>query len=177
MNRPEHAWSVPVRVGDVPEIGRHFDLIADEANREARAQMAGVLAVPRLEAQFEVTRHGRAGLRVVGEVSATVRQSCVVTLEPLENEVEEAIDLVFSPDAAAAEDAGSARIPETSEPPEPLVGGTIDLGAIATEFVVLGIDPYPRKPGVELVQTVSGDTDTKPFAALGALKRKDRGSR
>ena len=28
-----------------------------------------------------------------------------------------------------------------------LVGGTVDLGAIATEFLILGLDPYPRKTG------------------------------
>ncbi len=31
--------------------------------------------------------------------------------------------------------------------PEPLVGGTIDLGALAIEFLIVGLDPYPRKPG------------------------------
>ena len=30
--------------------------------------------------------------------------------------------------------------------PEPLHDGAVDLGAVATEFLLLGIDPYPRKP-------------------------------
>ena len=30
--------------------------------------------------------------------------------------------------------------------PEPLIGGIVDLGALATEFLILGLDPYPRKP-------------------------------
>ena len=33
------------------------------------------------------------------------------------------------------------------EGPETLHGGVVDLGAVATEFLILGIDPYPRKPG------------------------------
>ena len=33
------------------------------------------------------------------------------------------------------------------DPPEPIVNGAIDLGALAAEFLMLGLDPYPRKPG------------------------------
>ena len=32
--------------------------------------------------------------------------------------------------------------------PDPIVDGKIDLGALAAEFLALGLDPYPRKPGV-----------------------------
>ena len=35
------------------------------------------------------------------------------------------------------------------EPPDEIVNGQIDLGAITAEFLVLGLDPYPRKPGVD----------------------------
>ena len=47
-----------------------------------------------------MTRRGREGLRVVGGVSATVGQICVVTLEPIESAVEEPGDLVFAPDGS-----------------------------------------------------------------------------
>ena len=90
-------WSVPVAVHDVPETGRRFDLVADQNTRAALAEVIGLRALPRLEASFDVSRHGRDGLRVVGRVSATVGQTCVVTLEPIDNEVDEAVDLVFAP--------------------------------------------------------------------------------
>ena len=50
--------------------------------------------MPRLEATFDVTRLSSNGLHVVGRVSATVGQVCVVTLDPIENEVEEMVDLM-----------------------------------------------------------------------------------
>jgi hypothetical protein len=78
-------WQVPVAVEDVAEDGQHFDLIADAATRAAVAKVAGLRDLPRLEAAFDVTHHGAGGLRVAGHVSATVGQSCVVTLEPLVN--------------------------------------------------------------------------------------------
>src|ERR1700758_1284305 len=93
-NRP---WSVPVRLDEVPETGLHMDLEADGGVRAAVAATAGVNEVSQLTAAFDVTRHGRDGLRVVGTVSARVHQTCVVTLDPVENEIEEQVDLVFVP--------------------------------------------------------------------------------
>ena len=58
------------------------------------------------------------------------------------------------------------------EPPEPLFGGKLDLGTIATEFMLLGIDPYPRKPGAEFAPVKADDGSAKPFAALEALKKR-----
>jgi hypothetical protein len=89
-------WSVPLRPEDVPESGRHFDLVADEPTRNAIAAMAGLRALPRFTASFDVSRRG-SGLTLTGEIAATVEQTCVVTLEPLSNDVREAVDVVFLP--------------------------------------------------------------------------------
>src|SRR5215472_2112579 len=136
-------WSVPLTLRDVPESGRHFDLFADKQTRAAVAEHAGLAALPRLEASFDVTPHGRGGLHVVGRVSATVGQTCVVTLEPLENEIQEAIDLVFMPTDALPLVGGGAEVEMPADAPEALIGGAVDLGEIATEFLVIGLDPYP----------------------------------
>ena len=53
----------------------------------------------------------------------------------------------------------------------------VDLGAIATEYFLLGIDPYPRKPGAEFQPTGAGDGGAKPFAALAALKKLGPGDK
>jgi uncharacterized metal-binding protein YceD (DUF177 family) len=178
-NAPEHIkvrpWSVPVRRSEVPESGRRFDLIADASARAAIAKLAGVVAVPRLEATFEVTLHGRGGLRVVGAVSATVEQACVVTLEPIENVIEEPIDLVFVPGSAlpVPVDGGEVEIP-ADDAPEVLINDSVDLGAIATEFLTLGVDPYPRKRGVVFEAPAAADEKAHPFAALAALKRESK---
>jgi hypothetical protein len=180
MTEMEHAWRVPLRVEDIAEDGRHIELSADDATRAAIAAMAGLRALPRLEAAFDVTRRG-AGLRVVGEVSATVGQTCVVTLDAIENEIREPVDLVFAPTPAGLPpEAGDSAFagPGTKEPPEPLVDGAVDLAAVTTEFLILGIDPYPRKPGAIFGSASIGEEATHPFAALAKLKQKpspDRG--
>jgi uncharacterized metal-binding protein YceD (DUF177 family) len=169
----DRPWSVPVALGAVPETGRHLDLVAHERARDAIAKLAGLAALPRLDASFDVTPHGRSGLHVVGRVSATVGQTCVVTLEPIENEIDESIDLVFAPAAAPShveQGGGELDIPY-DDGPEPLVDGTVDLGAIATEFLILAIDPHPRKPDAVFQPPAAGDDTAHPFAVLAALKK------
>jgi hypothetical protein len=165
---------VPVALADVPETGRRFELSADERARAAVARLAGLRTLPRLEAAFDVSRRGRDGLRVAGRVSATVGQTCIVTLEPVDNEIEEQVELAFAP-AAAAELSDSGKTPvevPAEDVPEALTGGTVDLGAIAVEFLILGIDPYPRKPGAVFESPPSQDDAAHPFAALAALKKR-----
>ena len=168
MIRPEQSWRVPVRLEDVPDTGLHFDLVADEHVRADLAALAGVLDLPRLEAAIDVVRH-RNGLRATGRVTATVGQTCVVTLEPMENQLEEFIDVVFAPPSAEDQEDQNASF-ETDEPPEALADGTADIGALAAEFLLLGIDPYPRKPGAEFTPPPEESGAAAPFAALAKLK-------
>lgn len=172
-NRP---WRVPVAVDDIPEAGQRYALVADEPARAAVARVAGLRDLPRLEAEFEVMRHGAGGLHVVGRLSATVGQNCVVTLEPLDKEVAEAIDLMFMPRAPTAaesegEDGEAPAIQQGSADVEPLVDGVVDLGALATEFLILGLDPYPRKPGAVFEPPQQRERDDGPFAALAGLAK------
>jgi hypothetical protein len=172
-------WRVPVAVADVAETGEHFDLVADADTRAAVARMAGLRDLPRLEANFDVTRQGAGGLRVAGRVSATVGQTCVVTLEPIANEVAETIDLLFVPRPPARTQPGDGGKAEPREAkwdePEPLVDGTVDLGALAIEFLILGLDPYPRKPGAVFQPPADAKPHDGPFAALGRLKKGQDG--
>jgi uncharacterized metal-binding protein YceD (DUF177 family) len=181
MTQPAQLWHVPVRLDDVPETGLHLDLIADEQVRAGLAALAGVAQMPRLTANLDIVRRGK-GLRATGRVSATVEQICVVTLEPVENVVDEPIDVIFVPpadsaatdlakDELAEEDlAAAAAGGEDEEQPEVLTDGTADVGAIAAEFLLLGIDPYPRKPGAEFTPPADQGAVISPFAALARLR-------
>ncbi len=174
-------WQVPLAVADVPEEGAHFDLVADAEVRAAVARIAGLRDLPRLEASFDVRRRGADGLLVQGTVTATVGQSCVVTLEPVTNEVEEKIELEFEPapllpavmsgDDPDEEGPKERKVVADLDAPEPLVGGRIDLGALATEFLLLTIDPYPRKPGTVFEPPRTEPRDPGPFAALAKLSK------
>jgi hypothetical protein len=158
-------WSVPVSVDDISESGSHYELTADEPTRQSIAREANLRDLPQLDAVFDLTRRGD-GIAAKGEVRARVGQTCVVTLEPIESEVREAVDLVFVPDGEFA-----AAIKRGTEPPEPLADGTIDLGVVSTEFLMLGLDPYPRKPGAAFASTPTEKRGESPFAPLARLKK------
>jgi len=172
QRRNSYPWSVPLRFEDVPpETGRQVTLSADAHSREAIAAVAGLRELPRLDATFDVVRSGTAGLHVTGTISGTVGQTCVVTLEPLESDISEAVDLLFKP---GAEEGGGTDVSLDTDAPEiePLIDGVIDLGALATEFLILGIDPYPRKPGAVFEAPSTGEPFAGPFAGLAALQKK-----
>lgn len=174
MSPTQPFWSVPVALTDIPETGRHFDMAADENTRVALAKLADLRTLPRLEAVFDVARDGGGGVRVTGRVTALVGQNCVVTLDPLENNVGEDVDLVVLPQREADRKNNEVAVSGAIDPDaiEPLSGDIVDLGKIATDFFLLGIDPYPRKPDARFEPpTVEDDPATHPFAALAALKK------
>jgi hypothetical protein len=167
-------WHIPLRLEEVPATGQHFDLVADAAVRAAVARVANLRDLPRLAASFDVTRRGADGLHVSGSVSATVEQTCVVTLEPLVNEIDETVDLTFVP-RSAAEAADADAKPEPRDvrwdDPEPLLDGKVDLGGLAVEFLILGLDPYPRKADAIFEPPQEDVPDPGPFAALAKLTK------
>lgn len=174
MKKTDSLWSVPVAVEDIPDTGLHREIEAPAAVRAAVAELAQLRDLPQLSAVFDLTRQG-AGVHVSGRVNATVGQNCVVTLEPVENAIEEAVDLDFAPGQAIETDKKKAKTARkranANDPPEPLVDGMLDLGALATEFLILGINPYPRKIGVEFAAPKVEAAGEHPFAALQALKK------
>lgn len=166
----DHPWRVPVSVSDLPEGGRQLNLQPDEDTRQAIARAAGVVALPRLEASYDLSPVTGSGVRILGSVSARVEQTCVVSLEPVVSDIVEPVDVLLTPHEPTAASPKTDLDPDAIVP-EPLENGVVDLGVLSVEFLVLGIDPYPRKPGVRFEPPAADDESVaKPFAALAALK-------
>ena len=49
-----------------------------------------------------------------------------------------------------------------ADPPDEIGNGRIDLGALTAEFLALGLDPYPRKPGVSFGESAPSDRSDSP---------------
>jgi hypothetical protein len=177
----ELPWTIPVAATEVPETGKHVELVADAPIRAEIAKLAGVTSVPRLEAQFDLMRHGQGDLRVVGRVVATVEQNCVVTLEPMQTDIDETVEVMFMTSTGQRPEPGEIEQIHTLDEDDrrqTLDDGSVDLGALATEFVFLGINPYPRKAGAVFdAPPAAADPQGRPFAALAALKKDLRGNR
>ena len=169
-------WSVPVAVAQIPDTGLHRDIEAGPAARAAMAELAGLREILSASASLDVTPKGRGRFQVEGRVQARIGQTCVVTLDPILNDIDEAIDLIFAPAEQIPElsdliDDAAESSEEIPDPPEPIENGFIDLGRLATDALFLGIDPYPRRPdAVFEPPVVAADPQDHPFAALKALQ-------
>jgi hypothetical protein len=169
-------WSVPLAVAQVPDTGLHRDIEARPAARAAMAELAGLREILSASASLDVTPKGGGRFQVAGRVQARIGQTCVVTLDPIENDIDEAIDLIFAPAEQIPElsdliDDAAESSEAIPDPPEPIENGFIDLGRLATDALFLGIDPYPRRPdAVFEPPVVAADPQDHPFAALKALQ-------
>jgi uncharacterized metal-binding protein YceD (DUF177 family) len=169
-------WSVPIAVAQIPETGLHRDIEAERAVREAIAVAADLREILAASASFDVTPKGGGRFHVAGHVRARIGQTCVVTLDPIENDIDEEVDLIFAPPEQIPQlsdlvDEAAESEEDIPDPPEPIVNGVIDLGRLATDALFLGIDPYPRKPDAVFEPlVVADDPEDHPFAVLKALQ-------
>ena len=182
MTRPRDDASpvaFPVHVARLPAKGMEVVVEADAAQREALAEAHDLLAVERFVAMLDVAPWKKGGVRVSGRVEAAVVQACVVTLEPVTGTIDEAVSAVFLPEGsklAVPTRSAEGEIlldAEGDDAPELFSGDTVDVGRLAEEFFALGIDPYPRKPGVSLDGEGAADEKRGPLHdKLAALRKK-----
>lgn len=168
------------------------DEIKDGASGEIAASaaeltaIAGLLDLQRLEALTFHYRfdHGVAGrLRLTGRLKADLTQTCVVSLEPVEARIDVPVEIEFWPEALLAkpEDGEESEHVTALDWPEPIVGGRIDLGAVAYETLATSLDPYPKREGVsfdwsQAEGAAAEQAKSGPFAALATLKRSQSSS-
>src|SRR5882757_11590111 len=96
MTAKPDPWRVPVAVEKIPDTGLHRDIEADAATLGAVAEVGGLREVLSAQASFDVTPQSGGRFHVTGHVRARIGQTCVVTLDPIENDIDEAIDIIFA---------------------------------------------------------------------------------
>ena len=169
--------SHPVSVREIGDATVNVVFTATPAECRALAASLSVLSVEALSAHFALRGRRDERVMVEGHVSAKVVQACVLSLEPVPAALEEDVDITFAPPAWFQRRPAEPEVDLDAfgeDPPDLLEGDILDLGALAAEFVALGLDPYPRAPGVSFTEV---DTDPdgapekpSPFAALKRLK-------
>ena len=177
MKAPQ--FSRQVLTGDVPAEGRRYRVEADAQERRLLAEGLGIPEVQALTAELEVRPVGGGSFSVRGRFSAAVVQTDVVTLDPVAQDVAEEIDVTFMPAEGAAPRSRQREIlvdAAEADAPDVYRNGRIDLGVVVAEHLALGLDPYPRAPGVDFPGHVEDDPakDPSPFAVLAKLQDRDR---
>lgn len=176
----ESPVSFPVHVSRLPKKGLPVAIVADDRQREALASAHGLNEVVRFRADMEVVGWKKGGVKVTGRVRADIVQNCIVTLEPVDEAIDEEFSALFLPEGSRLAvprrtDEGEILLDaEGEDAPELFSGDTIDAGALAEEFFTLAINPYPRKPGA--AAEASGEPADEPRGPLAqkleALRKK-----
>lgn len=186
-------WSVLIDVDKVPTAApKSFHIEASEDERADLARRFGIVSVERAAADITLQRVRGGSIHALGTLYADVTQSCVVSLAPVVQNIENEFEGWFGGDDAAVSFARAksereakksgveTEILEESVDPEPIVNGKIDIGELTAQNISLALDPYPHAQGVAYeigVDSIEdepkgGNLRKNPFEALKDWKEK-----
>jgi len=184
---PEPEFSRPVVIDRLPDSGQNERLTATVNECAALARRFDIVEIRWLKAHAVLTRTDRSrGVALEVSFEAEVVQSCIVTLEPVVQQVAERFSIRFLPaDRVAAWEEAHIRMgeegelvdPDAPDPPELLVGNTLDVGEAIAEHLALALAPYPRAPGAEFQIPAEPEPEEpekrpNPFAILQTRRDK-----
>lgn len=185
----ETEWTYMVQVEPITKAPLNISISAGPEDRKRLAKRLGVLGINSLKAELEFERQkGSAVIQVTGHLSAVVEQACVVSGQKMTSSISEDIEAWYADHTEAVSFAKarqerearktSAELPilDEKDDPEPIEDGAINAGELVTQFLSLGINPYPQAEGVSsaLKDEVSANNDDifrNPFAALKDWKK------
>ncbi|QQG35233.1 MAG: DUF177 domain-containing protein [Micavibrio aeruginosavorus] len=158
---PEPEWSVLIDAHSVTSNAQKLRIAASEEERKALAQRLGVTAIASLSADLTLHRERGNIINVNGLMKANITQPCVVTLDPVQTQIEETFEGWYADQerivmlAKARHDRlgrlADSEVPilDESEDPEPLINGMIDIGELVVQHLSLALDRFPRRRGLE----------------------------
>ena len=186
--RPE--WSHRVETGNVGPRPHKVTLTATPQERKDLARRLRVQDLEEAEAVILLEREpGGSLIRVEGQVKGRVVQACVVTGQPVHEDINEVFETWFA-DPSEAVPFGKARrekqirgeremeVMAERDDPDLATDGFIDVAEVATQYMSLGINAYPHAgdmppvgmdDGAAVLST--GPARKNPFAALKDWKR------
>jgi uncharacterized metal-binding protein YceD (DUF177 family) len=184
------------RMVDLEKMGANgstaLEVTASEGERAALAKRFGFLGLPAFSARVTVDRRPGGQVVVEGRLRGKIIQACILSLDPVTQELDEAFRILFRQNLAEERDpeSGEAVLSAQADAPEPLSGNMLDVGEIVAEQLSLAADPYPRRPGVKLEDVMpkprqgerggrppKSDQRRHPFAGLASLRDKPRRGR
>ena len=175
------------KIVDLDRVGSRgvaLEISPSESERTALAKRFGFLGLPVFSARVMVDRRIGEQVVVEGRMRGKIVQACILTLDPVTQDLDETFRLVFQANLHEDRDpeSGEALISAHSDAPEPLTDPHLDVGEIVAEQLSLAAEPYPRRPGVKLedvlpksrggASSAKGEQRRHPFADLAALRDK-----
>jgi hypothetical protein len=153
----------PLMLDRIGPSGLDITVEATKDECAALSRRMHLPAVQSLSCTFHLTRESDTVFLARGTLRAQVTQTCIVSVEDFDAAVEDLFQVRFVPAGEESEDLDFDADDEI-----PYEGRQLDLGEAAAEQLALALDPYPRRPGVDLPDT-DLDPESHPFAALRRL--------
>lgn len=173
VEKPKPEFSFIVHPSELEGVETKFELTAESDERTALSKRFGINAIEAFSLILKMKPLRKENtIRLRGRLYATVIQSCVVSVLPVKNTIEEEFEIFFR-EQFQIDRSEDEDIDEW----EPYFDDSIDIGDISSGELALAIDPYPRVPelsddAIGPYLRKRGDPETAPFAGLAALKRK-----
>jgi uncharacterized metal-binding protein YceD (DUF177 family) len=164
-------------VSDIPASGLKVRRAATDSERGALAADLDIVACSRLEVGYEIRSLSSGRYLLTGYLEADVVQSCVVTLEPVGEELKESFEAEFQPPDELATARSHDLDPFETKEIEPLSDGHIAVGRVVYEQIAAALDPYPRAAGATFSWTEPESSAQRgaaqgPFDVLKQLRPK-----
>ncbi len=166
-----------VAVERINNISAEYNIEANEKEREELSSRFGLVSMKRLKAHFTISRaEERSGYLIKGKVLSEIVQSCSVTLVDVPATLEVTVEVIACKQRAI-ESGTDVHLLDLEEDDIECIDehGCVDIGEIASQYLSLDIDPYPRAPGLAILE---GEDEPKgkpdvinPFLVLEKLKK------
>lgn len=175
MTSSENEFSHIVKLDEIGAGSSQYSIAADEDARGRLAGRFGLIALKQLDANIALVRNGH-DIHATGHMCAHVIQACIASGDPVAADINEPIDIMFTPEPEAdtnveieleAADCDTVFHDDKA----------IDLGEMVAQSLALALNPYPRSSDAELQLKAAGvknedevTVKTSPFSALATLK-------
>ena len=153
--------------------GERLELVADESECGAIAARLDLDGLDSFQAHVTLARRDDT-IGAEGRILAALRQSCVVTGEPVPAHIDEAFSLLFVPEPHGSRSDEEVELGSADCDVVFHDGAVLDLGAALADTLALSLDPYPRSARATAALKEAGiltEAQASPFSVLAQLKK------
>jgi uncharacterized metal-binding protein YceD (DUF177 family) len=171
MIASENEFSHIIKLDEIGAGSSQYAIAADDRARGRLTERFDLIALDRLDADIALVREGQ-NIHATGHMRAHVVQACIASGDPVATDINEPIDIMFTPET---EGEAEVEIELAQEDCDIMFhdGRIVDLGEAVAQSLGLALNPYPRRADAEAVLKAAGikaDDEVEAFGALSGLK-------
>jgi uncharacterized metal-binding protein YceD (DUF177 family) len=183
--RAEPEFSILVNCNKLQEKGKTLETEAKSKECKALAKRFDLLSLDKLKLKAFISRQSAETVLLQCNFIADYVQKCVVSLKPLEKNIDCSFERIYSfsvieyfSHESEPQEKYFQNSEDSRDPPDPLIDGYFNLGECVAEQLSLELNPFPRFKGINFNGFSSSQGEqiskknTGPFAVLEQLKKK-----